>query len=144
MGLDPRVALPFLPYRGPPASHFAKKSPPFFRLNVKARVVYQKFLEIDVSPTSRLRGVFSEGRRILSHSMERQLGPETLPSTAPEDGRLREGSLPCLHHAPDHGLGGVRQAFKNLCCGLLKRPPSIGHARYKKRRQRLKIYEKNF
>ena len=77
-------------------------------------VVYQKFLEINVSSTSRLRGVFSENRKILPHSMERQLGPETLPSTAPEDGRLREGSLLCLHHAPDHGLGGVRQAFKNL------------------------------
>jgi hypothetical protein len=81
---------------------------------------------------------------------ERQLGPETLPSTAPEDGRLREGNLPCLRHAPDHGLGGVRQALKNLarlagkCCGLLKRPPSIGRARYKKRRQRLKIYEAKF
>jgi hypothetical protein len=107
-------------------------------------VVYQKFLEIDVSSTSRLRGVFSENRKILPHSMERQLGPETLPSTAPEDGRLREGALLCLLHAPDHGLGGVRQAFKNLCCGPLKRPPSIGRARYKKRGQRLKIYEKNF
>ncbi len=95
-------------------------------------VVYQKFLKIDVSSTSRLRGVFSESRKILPHSIERQLGPGTLPSTAPEDGRLREGSLLCLHHAPDHGLGGVRQAFKNLCCGLLKRPPSIGRARYKK------------
>ena len=29
------------------------------------------------------------------------------------------------------------------CCGLLKRPPSIGPARYKKRQQRLKNYEKN-
>jgi hypothetical protein len=62
--------------------------------------VYQKFLEIDVSSTSRLRGVFSESRKILPHSMERQLS--------------------------------------------LKRPPSTGRARYKKRRQRLKIYEKNF
>jgi hypothetical protein len=34
--------------------------------------VYQKFLEIDVSSTSRLRGVFSENREILPHSMERQ------------------------------------------------------------------------
>jgi hypothetical protein len=59
-------------------------------------------------------GLFSESRKILPHSMERQLGPEILPSTAPEDGRLREGSLPCLHHAPDHGLGGVRQAEKIL------------------------------
>jgi hypothetical protein len=106
--------------------------------------VYQKFLEIDVSSTSRLRGVFSESRKILPHSMERQLGPDTLPSTAPEDGRLREGSLLCLRHAPDHGLGGVPRAFKNLCCGSLKRPPSIGPVRYKKRRQRLKDYEKNF
>jgi hypothetical protein len=93
-------------------------------------VVYQKFLEINVSSTSRLRGVFSENRKVLPHSMERQLAPEILPSTAPEDGRLREGNLLCLHRAPDHGLGGVRQAFKNLCCGSLKRPPSIGRARY--------------
>jgi hypothetical protein len=63
-------------------------------------------------------GVSFRGRKVLPHSMERQLGPETLPSTAPEDSRLRGGSLPCLHHAPDHGLGGVRQALKNLCCGL--------------------------
>jgi len=59
---------------------------------------------------SRLRGVFSESRKILPHSMERpfglelrverQLGPETLPSTAPEKGRLREGSLPCLLAGP--------------------------------------------
>jgi hypothetical protein len=77
-------------------------------------VVYQKSLEIEVSSTNRLRGVFSEDRKILPHSIERQLGPESLPSTAPEDGRLREGSLLCLHHAPDHGLGGVPQAFKNL------------------------------
>jgi hypothetical protein len=35
--------------------------------------VYQKFLEKDVSSTSRLRGVFSENRKILPHSMERQL-----------------------------------------------------------------------
>jgi hypothetical protein len=107
-------------------------------------VVYQKFLEMNVSSASRLRGVFSENRKILSHSMERQLGLETLPSTAPEDGRLREGGLLCLLHAPDHSLGGVRQAFKNLCCGPLKRPPSIGRKRYNKRRQRLKIYEENF
>jgi hypothetical protein len=73
-----------------------------------------------------LRGVFSESRKILPHSIERQLGPGTLPSTAPEDVRLREGGLLCLHHAPDHGLGGVRQALKNLCCGSLKRPPSTG------------------
>jgi hypothetical protein len=45
-------------------------------------VVYQKFLEINVSSTSRLRGVFSENRKILPHSIERQLGPGTLPSTA--------------------------------------------------------------
>ena len=87
-------------------------------------VVYQKFLGINVSFTSRLRGVFSESRKILPHSMERpfglelrverQLGPETLPSTAPEDGRLREGSLHCLYRTPDHGLGGVRRALKNL------------------------------
>jgi hypothetical protein len=32
--------------------------------------------------------------------MERQLGPETLPSTAPEDGRLREDGLPCLRWTP--------------------------------------------
>ncbi len=99
--------------------------------------MYQKFLEIDVSSTSRLRGVFSESRKILPHSMERpfglerldlssstglraerQLGPETLPSTAPEDGRLREGSLLCLHQAPDHGLGGVRRAQK-ICVAVL-------------------------
>ena len=67
---------------------------------IGARVVSQKFFEIDVSFTSRLRGVFSESRKILPHSMERQLGPETLPSTAPEDGRLREGSLPCLAADP--------------------------------------------
>jgi hypothetical protein len=47
---------------------------------MESSVVYQKFLEIDVSSTSRLRGVFSESRKILPHSMERQLGPETLPS----------------------------------------------------------------
>jgi hypothetical protein len=41
-------------------------------------VVYQKFLEINVSSTSRLRGVFSESRKILPHSIERQLGPEAL------------------------------------------------------------------
>ena len=52
-------------------------------------------------------GLFSEGRKVLPHSIdpssavallrrvERQLGPETLPSTAPEDSRLREGGLPC-------------------------------------------------
>jgi hypothetical protein len=33
---------------------------------------------------------------------------------APRDGRLRGGSLPCLHQTPDHGLRGVRQALKNL------------------------------
>jgi hypothetical protein len=77
---------------------------------METSVVYQKFLETDVSSASRLRGVFSENRKILPHSIERQLGPGTLPSTAPEDGRLREGSLLCLHHAPDHGLGGVRRS----------------------------------
>jgi hypothetical protein len=56
--------------------------------------VYQKFLEIDVSSTSRLRGVFSEDRKVLRHSMERpfglelrterQLGPETLYLAQPQ------------------------------------------------------------
>jgi hypothetical protein len=55
--------------------------------------------------------------------MERQLGSRTLPSTAPRDGRLRGGSLTCLHQALDHGLGGVRRVQKNLCCGSLKRDP---------------------
>ncbi len=111
---------------------------------IGARVVSQKFFEIDVLFTSRLRGVFSESRKILPQSIERQLGPGTLPSTAPEDGRLREGSLPCLRQAPDHGLGGVRRALNNLCCGLLKRPPSNGPESHKKQRQRLKNYEKKF
>ncbi len=49
-------------------------------------------------------GSLSEGRKVLPHFIERpfglelraerQLGPETLPSTAPEDGCLREGGLP--------------------------------------------------
>ncbi len=53
---------------------------------------------------SRLRGVFSESRKVLPHSLvrpfgrelrtERQLGSRTLLSTAPKDGRLRGGSLP--------------------------------------------------
>jgi hypothetical protein len=71
---------------------------------------------------SRLRGVFSESRKILPHSIERQLGPETLPSTAPEDGRLRGGSLLCLHQAPDHGLGGVPRALKIVLRSSEKTP----------------------
>ena len=54
--------------------------------------------------------------------MERQLSPETLPSTAPEDGRLRGGSLPCLRQAPDHGLGGVRRALKIVLRSSEKTP----------------------
>ena len=54
--------------------------------------------------------------------MERQLGLETLPSTAPEDGRLRGGSLPCLRQAPDHGLGGVRRALKIVLRSSEKTP----------------------
>jgi hypothetical protein len=38
----------------------------------------------------------------------------TIGGQAPEDGRLRGGSLTCLYQAPDHGLGGVRRAQKNL------------------------------
>ncbi len=68
-------------------------------------------------------GLFSEGRKVLPHSIGRQLGSRTLLSTAPEDGRLRGGSLTCLHQDPDHGLGGGRRALKNLCCGSLKRDP---------------------
>ncbi len=68
-------------------------------------------------------GLFSEGRKVRPHYIERQLGPLALPSTAPEDGRLRGGSLPCLLQVPDHGLGGVRLPQKSLCCGSLKRDP---------------------
>ena len=63
-------------------------------------------------------GLFSEGRKVLPHSIERQLGSRTLYCTAPGDGRLRGGSLPCLHQAPDHGLGGVRRAEK-VCVAAL-------------------------
>jgi hypothetical protein len=54
--------------------------------------------------------------------MERQLGPEILPSTAPEDGRFREGRLPCLRQAPDHGLGGVQRALKIVLRSSEKTP----------------------
>ena len=68
---------------------------------LSASTVSQKFLEkIWGSFVSRLWGVFSESRKVLPHSMERQLGSRTLLSTAPEDNRLRGGSLPCLAAGP--------------------------------------------
>jgi hypothetical protein len=63
-------------------------------------------------------GLFLESRNVLPHSIERQLGSRTLLSTAPEDGRLREDSLPCLCRTPDHGLWGVRRAEK-ICVAAL-------------------------
>ncbi len=77
--------------------------------------------------------LFSEGRKALPHSIERpfglelraerQLGPEILHSTAPEENLRCNGNLLCLRSVPEHGPGGVRQAVKNLCCGLQKRDP---------------------
>ena len=80
---------------------------------------------------SRLRGVFSESRKILPHSMERQLSLEILSSTSPEDGRLREGRLLCLRQAPDHGLGGVRRALKIVLRSSEKTPLNRPHKRQK-------------
>ena len=49
--------------------------------------------------------LFSEGRKVLPHSIERQLGPEILRRTAPEDSLRCNGNLLCLHGLPEHGIG---------------------------------------
>ena len=56
--------------------------------------------------------------------MERQLGLEILPSTAPEEGLRCNGRLLCLRWDDVQSPGGVRRAWKNLCWGLLKETPT--------------------
>ncbi len=67
--------------------------------------------------------LFSEGRKALPHSIERQLGLEILHSTAPEENLRCNGNLLCLHRAPEHGIGGVRQVVKIVLRPSEKRSP---------------------
>ena len=111
----------------------------------------------------RLRGVFSENRNIhppeagkilksLSNAPKAVIrsAVQADPPASPERLAMagREGHL----RANGHLLGLCWVEFQDQAavrwndagfCGSLKRPPSIGRARYKKRGQRLKIYEAN-
>ena len=68
-------------------------------------------------------GVSFRIRKNLSHSIERQLDLEIHHRTAPEDSLRCNVHLLCLCWGYVHGPGGVPQALKNLCCGLLKETP---------------------
>jgi hypothetical protein len=68
-------------------------------------------------------GLFSEGRKVLPHFMERQLGSRTLLSTAPEDGRLREDGLPCLRRPLITAMGAFDEQRKFVLRLSEKRPP---------------------
>jgi hypothetical protein len=59
--------------------------------------------------------LFSEGRKALPHSMERQCGLDILHSTAPEDSLGCNGHFPCLSSASIFTALGAFDKLGRIC-----------------------------